>query len=105
MRVQDKESLSVAECGCWRGQSAYILARAIKEYAPSKPLLIFDSFEGLSKYSDKDKENRPVTKEYENQERKVFAASEKIVRQKLSEFDFIHYFKGWIPNRFSEVKE
>lgn len=103
--VKDQGSSSVAECGCWRGQSAHIIARALKEQASHKLFLIFDSFEGLSEYSGEDKGTKPITKEQESQERKVFAASEELVRNNLSEFDFIRYYKGWIPDRFSEVKD
>ena len=37
--------------------------------------------------------------------RKVVAASEELVRSNLSEFDFIDFYKGWIPERFPEASD
>ena len=92
----------VCELGCWRGLSAYQIATHIKSLNENIDLHIFDSFQGLSEYDDID--IVPEIEQDFNQRREQFACGEDIVRSNLSEFDFIHYYKGWIPTRFDEVK-
>lgn len=38
---------ALVECGVWKGGSAAIMGLAIRHSAPSRPLHLFDSFEGL----------------------------------------------------------
>jgi len=46
----------VAECGCWHGHSAYIIASVLSDKGP-RTLWVFDSFEGgLSDKIDQDRE-------------------------------------------------
>ena len=98
----DLSSGDVCELGCWRGLSAYQIADRIKFLKSQNRFYIFDSFEGLSEYDDIDIV-KGVNQDLESR-RAQFACSEDIVRSNLSEFDFIHYYKGWIPDRFDEVK-
>jgi len=63
----------------------------------------FDSFEGLSEYQTMDL--FPGLKEDVAARRKQFACSLEEVRENLKEFFFIQYHKGWIPQRFDEVKD
>ncbi|MEQ8390606.1 MAG: TylF/MycF/NovP-related O-methyltransferase [Thalassospira sp.] len=96
---------ALAECGCWKGQSTYMLANVVKERGVS-PFHVFDSFEGLSSYEDEDIDQRnSVDREYLNNRRRHFASEEEIVKINLSKFDFISFYKGWIPGRFGEVAE
>lgn len=93
----------IAECGCWRGLSAYQIASRIQKRGFKNHFFIFDSFEGLSDFEEndiplggiKDKEAR----------KKEFACGEDIVKANLKEFEFIDYKKGWIPERFPETSE
>lgn len=91
----------VAECGSWRGTSAYQIALYLKKYGFQKKFFIFDSFEGLSSFQKEDLENNPVLDE--GRRRGEFACSLDIVRENLKEFDFMEYKKGWVPERFSDV--
>ena len=91
------------ELGCWRGLSAYQIATYMKSLGGKNNFHIFDSFEGLSEYKDIDIVQG--VKQDLGQRREQFACSEDIVRSNLGEFDFIHYHKGWIPDRFDEVKD
>ncbi|MCU0934752.1 MAG: TylF/MycF family methyltransferase [Gammaproteobacteria bacterium] len=86
----------MAECGCFRGASAYFMASA----APDTPLLLFDSFAGLSEPKIED---RPSDSHKLVWTRGALAASEQVVREVLRDFTQVRYFKGWIPERFAEV--
>lgn len=83
-----------AECGAFRGASSYLICRRIKGL--SKRHHIFDSFEGLS-------EPRPEDGTYWR--KGDLASPEEIIRHNLGEFDFVDYYKGWIPDRFQEVAD
>lgn len=100
---KDKGNSSIAECGCWLGQSSYIIAKAIKNNGFKNMFYIFDSFEGLSSYSiyDKKEDKSDVIEKT----RKFFAFDFHLVKNNLKEFDFINYLKGWIPSRFNELSE
>ena len=37
--------------------------------------------------------------------RKQFSYEEELVKESLKEFNFINFYKGWIPERFNEVKD
>lgn len=91
----------ICEVGCWRGLSAYQIANYVKFNDLKVIFHIFDSFEGLSQIEPIDKYNEDKRKP-ENV-RKQFACSLEEVQYNLREFDFIHFYKGWIPERFSEV--
>jgi len=89
------------EAGCFRGLSAYQVAYHLR-YSKEKVFFhIFDSFEGLSEIQEvdkaKDREHDPVRLKQQ------FACPLEVVMKNLGEFDFIKYYKGWIPDRFNEV--
>ena len=103
----------VAECGCYLGHSAFIIATILKRHAFGHEFHIFDSFQGLSKPSEQDLQplaagadaaeiasyvedklgKRPFHNEFER------------VQANLSEFDFVKFHRGWIPERFHDVEE
>ncbi|HLO76176.1 MAG TPA: TylF/MycF/NovP-related O-methyltransferase [Magnetospirillum sp.] len=89
----------VAECGTFRGASAYFLARRIERMGISRQLYLFDSFEGLSVPADLDGAWwRPGD----------LAATPSDLRRTLapiSDHSFIHVLPGWIPDRFPEVAD
>jgi O-methyltransferase len=95
----------VAECGCFRGQSAYVMARMLEAAGFAGELLLFDSFQGLSEFSPADTEGYATTAEQLASRRRHFVASEADVRALFSPFDFVEIFAGWIPERFDEVKD
>lgn len=90
----------VCEIGCWRGLSAYQIAHHIK----NKGILfmIFDSFEGLSEIRRIDKQFNRI--QNDDSVRDQFRCSLETVQKNLKEFNFVRYYKGWIPERFNEVK-
>ncbi len=97
----------LAECGCWKGTSAYQIAAAMQEAESGSALHIFDSFEGgLSDKKNEDINARIVQSGQQiEQEKQGFASSEKEVQDNLGGFDFVLYYRGWIPERFPEVEE
>ena len=93
------------ECGVWKGHSAHITASLISEYNSSNKLYLFDSFKGLSKRDVEDSSRIKMSKDEIKLEAEKFAFSEDLVRNNLKDFNFISYFKGWIPDRFNEVSD
>jgi O-methyltransferase len=87
----------VAECGVYKGASAYYLARHIVEFNLAKKLCLFDSFEGLSVPADTDGDYWDAG---------ALASSPDDVRCSLAplgHLECVELFKGWIPERFGEV--
>ena len=102
LRQVDVRKGHVAECGCFRGLSAYQIASYLKESNFPNKFYLFDSFEGLSKFNEQDIPSEVV---YDiEKKRKQFACSLEAVKQNLKDFSFIEYKKGWIPDRFKEVQ-
>ena len=52
--IKSFPNYNVAECGCFKGFSTYIIAKILEKNNFSKKFYIFDSFEGLSPLSDQD---------------------------------------------------
>jgi O-methyltransferase len=96
-----------AECGCWRGHSAYMTAQLISKAGQKRDLYLFDSFEGgLSDKSEEDKGLlATVDPDAVRREKEAFYSTEKEVSEALLPFDFVTLYKGWIPDRFTEVKD
>ena len=96
----------VAECGCFRGLSSYLLCSSMKHVAPSFDGIdyrIFDSFAGLSAPQAED----AVDQQDAQAERLLhmtragsFAAGLDRVKSALNAFPQIEYFPGWIPHAF-----
>lgn len=93
----------VCELGCWRGLSTYQLASHLASKNFQNDFCLFDSFEGLSEVNEIDK-RKDLNIDYDKK-RRSFECSEEIVKENLKEFGFIKYYKGWVPDRFEEVKD
>lgn len=85
-----------AECGVYKGCSSYIMLSANKGSSFNRVHHIFDSFEGLSKPSGADGEYWSESD---------LSISEDVVKSNLSEFERVKFYKGWIPERFGEVRD
>lgn len=96
----------IAECGVWKGHSAFIIASILASSKQPKEFHIFDSFEGgLSAKALEDKAIvRPLTEAQIELEKKIFTSTEAEVKNCLKSFPFIHLHSGWIPQRFSAVE-
>jgi hypothetical protein len=102
LRNADLRSGHVCEVGCWRGLSAYQIANYLESSRIDIHFHIFDSFEGLSDIASVDRYAHDARDP--ESIRKQFACSLDKVQENLKEFGFIKYHKGWIPDRFSEVR-
>jgi hypothetical protein len=98
---------NVAECGCWKGHSSYVISTILKKYNFDQKFSIFDSFEGgLSDKKMEDLNTRKTMTELELTDEKLnFSSLESDLHMVLKSFDFYALFKGWIPERFSEVAD
>jgi len=88
-----------AECGVLDGASSYLICSAHTDAGPAEHH-VFDSFEGLSAPRPEDRPGSAVAFEWAPGDLSV--PIEKTMR-KLSRFDNIRYYKGWIPGRFDKV--
>lgn len=89
----------VAECGTYKGGSAFFLARHIVERGLDKRLCLFDSFEGLSAPAAIDGDywhSGALTSSMEDVQRALAP---------LGATPFVEFYKGWIPDRFAEVAD
>jgi hypothetical protein len=104
--VKGKIDGEYAECGCWKGHSSYLICKTLSLNGYNKTYHIFDSFEGLSEKLPIDKHLRyEFSQEKIKEERRFFAATQEEVLRTLSGFNFVKLYKGWIPERFDEVKD
>ena len=95
--LSKNETKDFVELGCWKGQSAYIISRLIKESKKKINFHIFDSFKGISSATGKDK----ILYKIENN----FTSSESFLNNDvLKDFKFTRTYAGWIPSRFKEIK-
>lgn len=88
----------IAECGSYKGASAFFIAQTSKEV----PIHIFDAFEGLPTPGEFD---RVITDEVAPWKVGDLNSSEHVLRENLSKFKNIQIHKGWIPDRFQEVAD
>lgn len=84
-----------AECGVFKGSSSWLICSAMQGTGRTHHL--FDSFEGLS---------NPEPQDGRYWTRGSLAAGEEIVATNLEPFtEMLKFHKGWIPDRFPDVKE
>ncbi len=85
-----------AECGVFRGASSYLICAANERSTLPRTHHVFDSFEGLSE---------PDVVDGLHWRSGDLAVSVEAVREALHDFPTVEYYKGWIPDRFSEVSD
>ncbi|MER8403023.1 TylF/MycF/NovP-related O-methyltransferase [Mesorhizobium sp. M0306] len=94
-----------AECGSFRGQAAYLIARLMELHNRRGELHIFDSFAGLSQFVKADNVGLQRDKQQTDRMRAHFAFPEEVLCRNLARFDIIRVHAGWIPERFPEVAD
>lgn len=88
----------LAECGTYRGGTAYIIAHAIKEsLIDSKNLHLFDTFAGMPSTAGK-KQDGHVEGDFGN-------VSLSGVKSYLSEFPYVIFHPGFIPETLKPVED
>lgn len=85
-----------AECGVYKGCGSYAILQSNRYSKIPRWHHIFDSFEGLS---------RPSNKDGNYWTHGDLSVAEEIVKQNLAEFDRLTLYKGWIPSRFNEASD
>lgn len=101
------KACDIAECGVWKGHSAYMISKIFFDSGFAGTFHIFDSFQGgLSEKVEKDRNLvRSLSEEEIRIEKEVFSSDEDQVNEVLSPFSFVRLYAGWIPARFIEVSE
>lgn len=92
LKLADRLPGDTAECGVYEGASSWFICDHFRN--SGKVHHAFDSFEGLSK---------PAVADGRYWRAGNLNTSEERARATLADFD-VRYYKGWIPERFSEVK-
>ncbi|HET9530949.1 MAG TPA: TylF/MycF/NovP-related O-methyltransferase [Blastocatellia bacterium] len=101
----------IAECGCWKGLSSFMMCRYAVSRDPrydGEGFHIFDSFEGLSTPKEEDVITDQGVDRWErgvNHPAGTYAAPLDHVRRVLSEFPGIQYHKGWLPESLKDAPE
>lgn len=85
-----------AECGVYKGGTAFLIASVLKEKKDNeKKLLLFDTFSGMPAKADKDPSGHK-TGDFKD-------VSLDSVKRYLDDFPFIDYYPGVIPETFVKV--
>ncbi|CAM5771655.1 TylF/MycF/NovP-related O-methyltransferase [Bosea minatitlanensis] len=94
LRLVEHLDGDMAECGAYKGASAYLMCKA----AESTPSLVhlFDSFEGLA-------DPLPVDGSY--WQRGSLTTPESALHATLEGLSNYRTYKGWIPDRFGEIAD
>lgn len=96
LRLTEKVAGDTVECGVYLGASSYLIGSFIARSKLAKSHHIFDSFEGLSAPTWQDGAH------WQESDLKVeFGETAK----RLSKFKDVHFYKGWIPDRFGEIAD
>lgn len=93
--------LDLVECGCWRGHSSFVISSIMRKAGCTGKLLIFDSFEGLSPFTDSDLSSFKSTPADRDKARRYFASNIDHVKSLLAPFGTAELKKGWIPEVFA----
>jgi len=85
-----------AECGVYKGGTAYLISLILKDNSNhQKTLHLFDTFSGMPKSANEDKSHH---KEGDYQDTSVEA-----VKDFLSDYSFVEFHPGLIPDTFESV--
>ena len=88
-----------AECGVLEGASSYLICEVFKN-ASGHCHHVFDSFQGLSNPTPADEPISQIAPRWQASDLSVPLDT---VKKNLSQFKSVHYYPGWIPQRFEEV--
>lgn len=86
-----------AECGVYKGGSAFLIANTIRHHIETRPLHLFDTFTGMPNTAVEGVDGHKVG-EFSD-------ASLDSVSHYLAEFPFVIFHAGFIPDTFIEVED
>lgn len=96
-RLTDSVPGDTAECGVYKGLGSYLICAAnTKSQNHDRTHHMFDSFEGLSE---------PNKIDGNFWKKGDLSIGLEDVKKKFEDFTNVQYWKGWIPDRFNEVKD
>lgn len=108
LQVQSLDG-AVAECGCWKGLSSYMLCHYLRRARPAfrgEDYHIFDSFAGLSEPAGEDLvTDGTLPAQGATRPAGAFAAAQAAVQAGLREFPAIEYHPGWLPQSLVSLPE
>ncbi len=85
----------LAECGVYKGATAFLIAGAVKEYIGNRRVHLFDSFKGM-----------PTTKALDTfKEGDLGDVDLADVQRFLRPFPYVEFHPGFIPETFEAVRE
>lgn len=90
-----------AECGVLGGGSSYLICDVFKNISGHRHH-VFDSFQGLSNPTPED---TPISRIAPRWQAGDLSVPLETVKGTLSQFRSVHYYPGWIPQRFEEVAD
>jgi hypothetical protein len=97
LRLALRHPGALAECGVFRGASAFLMAQSISHDRVGRRLHLFDSFAGLS---------APGATDGGYWQAGNLACRQSEVAANLAEFaDLVSFHQGWIPQRFGDVAD
>ncbi len=99
--VEEAPHLDLVECGCWHGHSSVIISSIMRKARCTGKLVIFDSFEGLSAFTESDLSEFKATKEQRDKAQRYFISNIDHVKSVLAPFGTAELHKGWIPEVFA----
>ena len=103
--ILKKKNYDFAEVGCWKGHSSYLISKLIYKSKKNINFHIFDSFEGLSNPTFKDKNFKILPLKQIEKIKKQFSSNEEFVKNNvLKNYKFIKTYKGKVPSKFFLVK-
>ncbi len=95
LRVALRRPGDLAECGVFRGASAYLMAKALASSRDKRELHLFDSFAGLSS---------PESVDGTHWRAGDMSCRAEMVAANLEPFTGrVRLYPGWVPTRFNEV--
>ena len=94
LRLTEQVPGDTAECGVYLGASSYLIASFISRSSLEKTHHLFDSFDGLS---------LPIAADGEHWRQHDLKVERNEAERRLSKFQNLRFYKGWIPERFGEV--
>ena len=96
LRLTDEVPGDTAECGVYLAASSYLICSFLARSALAKSHHLFDSFEGLS---------APVSQDGSHWQANDLQIDFGEIARRLLKFQNVHFYKGWIPDRFNEVAD
>jgi O-methyltransferase len=104
----------VAECGCWKGLSSFLICNYLSIWRPvfkGERFFVIDSFEGLSEPTQQDLISYNISIAGKDRKGKAFKpagayfATQESVMDVLHQWPAVTYIKGWIPEVLPALKE